>query len=351
MSVGENQPPNPEPMPSPPDPQAAPPAPSPEPPQPAPEPSGGGIRDYLTSKGYDVSDFKDDNDILEVLVERSAAADQLAELAQYGQRYQQHADEFERWRQENAEPEKPAEPNQVAWSPPEFDASWLQHLDFNPATNRYSPRSIEHASLAEKANRYREFRERTNDRFVRDPLGTLEEAGLGKRFQDLEQSIDQRVEERLKAVMAQQEQQRYFQEKQKELFVTDEGGNVRYDPRTGQPALTPKGQAFSRYSQEAQSMGLTDPGTVRRYAERMVEADEHRGAFGAPADPATPPNEPPPSGSEPPRDDKGRFLRRVADSGERPPEAPANPPQGSRRQSLSNIVNEEMKARGLNPEP
>lgn len=228
-----------------------------------------GVRDVLRTMGYDLSgQFQDDHSALAYLAQQARVAQQSAQLAQYGQQYLQHADQFQAFlRQQQAEQQRLAAQQQGWFKAPEFDPSWTQKIYRDQAGNLQVVPGAD-PMLVSKYVAWTEHQRGWLDKISQDPIGAMRPG--------LEQLIDQRaqqlIEQRLGGFQEQNAARQFVQQNSSWLHARDQQGQVVIDPRTQMPALSPAGQRFAAYVQEAEQLGLNTQGQTR-YALGMVERD------------------------------------------------------------------------------
>jgi hypothetical protein len=336
-------------------------------------PSQASLLDRLTSRGYDVTNFKTDDAAFDALVAAAEAYEQAQPFVRYGQEYASHATEFQKWQQEqaakaqqeqatqaNPEPEKPS----FEWNTPEFDPAWKTRCRWDAEAGRWVPATqYDSPAIADKLNAYTEWHQSAGQRIVSE-FPQLVQQAIADRLTELEKSFDQRVTQSLQGAFAEYEQaqanRQYLEAQKAEFYQLDPKGQPLVNPQTGEYVLKPKGEAFRNYLVEARDQfGITDPGRMRAYAERMVAADLATGKLGqSPAKQETPAgaSAPAPTPEQVAQQKKGEFLSRVV-KGQRapnrggstpPPTAPADAMQNPDA-TLDQLFQEEMERAGLKP--
>ena len=312
MAFGSPSPPEP----SLPVPVELPPQPDPVPPVPVPPvPSATPVLDSLRQRGYDTARFASDSDAVSALVATAQEYHNAQPMIQTGQRLAPYADRIDGWlRQESqsaAPPVTPApQPVGLAWDFPEYNPEWERNLRLDPETGRFAaPGTMpELAPYAQKVNEYHDAVRQKGQRIVNEFPGLVQEVvrsslpdirkelGLGD---SLEEAVATHVARELSRNRAEQEAQQWRTQRREVFFELDPVGNHRLD-QTGQPMLTPRGQAMlAHLTQAEQQFGWDhrDPigaQRIRQYADAMLAADEATGKFGppspaSPSDPASPP--------------------------------------------------------------
>lgn len=344
----------------------------------APTISGDTPRALLAEMGIATDSFSDDRAAMRFLVQQAQAYQQAMPLIQHGQRYIQ-----ERLAPQPAQPQYQPQPAQApekpkAWEAPEFDPQWMQLVRPDETTGRYIPANAYISpEIAEKVNRYNDWRRNAVNEFIQSPMQVLEKAGLKEQLTQLRQEIRQEIFQELES--RQQEQtvtgtvQQWVQQNRSLLFQCDPSGQplVGFD---GAPVRTPVGEAFVEYARRGREMGVPDHKSMD-YCKDMFALDALRGKFGpqyqqevsqfyaqqgvtgtpqqavqqvTQAAPVTP-AEPPVVGK------KRKFVARATRNGRQTnrggtipsalaPTATQNPDAG-----IEELMDEEMKQRGLLP--
>jgi hypothetical protein len=309
------------------------------------EPTLGPVLSYLAEKGYDSSQFDNDDAALEALLGTVEQHHQSRQYIEAGQRYAPHAEEFDTWLAEKqkqqpaattAEPPEDDKPPAFEWTPPEYDPTWESKGLVTTADGRWLPPEgrPDLAGVAQKLNAYYDWHTTKGQEIVRNFPQMVEQAVSG-RLQSQEETFQARVNEAVQQGIAayeqQQQSQRYVTEREAEFFQQDAQGRNVLDPENGAPVLTEKGQAFIDYATEAQGYGIQDPAAVQQYVDGQLSRDEAAGRFGA----ATPASDPQQATTTPvaadgngngqtpastpaiARNKKGQFIRRVVEGQQR----------------------------------
>lgn len=244
------------------------------------------IRDYLSSRGFDVGDV-DDDDLLDQMSEiyaRQQNAPSPDDIREYQQAiprlndYAKNAAEFEAWRKQQAsdEPAPKAQPDtKSGWSRLEEDPHWDSVTEWDDEASRYVPRGkYGSQTAAEERNRYhREMTERAK-RLTNDPFTIVREAGLDDYVQGLREEIKKEVMDLWEQQQSQKQQKASVQgqlaQYQDKFFQFDKAGNPLRDAQ-GQPVMTELGSRFREAAQVAyQEFGITDEARIHAFAMREV---------------------------------------------------------------------------------
>ena len=329
--------------------------------QPATPPS---LRERLSSRGYDTSSFENEDAAFDALLTTVEQYHQAQPYIQGGQRYAAYQQDFERWMAERDQA-KPPEPKQVApkpetaaefdWKPPEFNPDYLRFVEQDPRTGRYKPIEPALQRYADAANQYADWERDTGRKILTDFPKLVEQAVAGRlaaQEKALTEAFERKMEERFGAWESGRATQEFVSQREKEFFVFNETGQKLLDPRTNQPKLTPKGEAFRDYCLEAREFGLEDPNKIRQYAERHLTRDEQLGRFGQSA-PAKP-NGNGQSAAEIGEGKRKQFMSRVLRSQRSVARTGSVPAPGSAEQqnadaTIDEIFDEVAEAAGVKP--
>jgi len=353
-------------------------------PSPAPAAGGSSIREFLSSRNYDVSRFESDQDAMEAMLATAEALHEARPMIEAGRRYAPHAADLDRFLAEQlqSQPGAPAPessraavppavppatpagtsstaPESLEWKPPEFDPTWASRTRWDAEAGRYVPATqYDSPAVADKMNGFREWQDSASrDILLRFP--ELVQQAVAPQLHETQQTIEQRVQELVGQAMArytaEQETAQYFQQREADLFELDEQGRQKLDPQTGEPALSPKGQVFREYAEQGRSFGIADPSQLRAYVDSQLARDEQAGRFGQPA--AADGNGAPPAPATPAQvgaQKKGQFLERVVRGqqlAQRGGTIPASTvPAGTQQspdETIDDIFSDEMRKQGL----
>jgi hypothetical protein len=184
----------------------------------------------------------------------------LVPYAEYGQRYSQNAEAFERWQREQAQAAQvqaqPKQPEQAKWwNPPQIDETLKAYI----VRDQNGREIIDPNAPVEAQQKLRAFQDYTAQfarKFVTNPEETL------KPF----------VENEAKRI-AQEIVQEQFKQRQTQEFVQgleSQHADWMYDA-PGVPSR--EGQAIQAYIAEGQQYGITDPQKLWQYASGQLRAD------------------------------------------------------------------------------
>ncbi len=308
------------------------------------------VRDALKGYGLDLGgSFQDDHQVLAHMAQMYRLAQQNHQMAQYGQQYVQHADKFQAYlkSQQDAAQAQQAAQQKSWWNPPEFDQSWTQKIVRDPQTGELRTIPGADPSLVQKYMGWVEHQRNFLDKLSQDPIAAIKPG--------LEQMIDQRaqqlMDQRFGNFQEQNQAKQFVQQNSQWLHQRDQqSGQVVIDPRTQMPALSPAGQRFLGYVQQAEQMGLNTQaqqqyamGFLQRdvlYAQQQAYAQQQSAQQPAQLDPA--------------QAAKNAFLQNAAQGGAVRPASPGNvngasPPIGGGSRGLQDLLMADMLAAGFQP--
>lgn len=247
-------------------------APAPQAPQAAPAATQQqGVRDLLRNFGVDFSAAPDDNTALQHLANVYRESQNLRQLAGYGQQYVQHADQFQAYlkqQQEVRQREEQAK-QQSWWKAPEYDPSWSTKLVRDPNTGAIGVVPGADPSLAGKYMAWVDHQRGFLDKFSADPVGAIR-PGIEQVARQVAQEL---IGQQLGGLREQTAAQQFVQQNSDWLHARNQDGSVAVNPQTGMPALSPMGQRFAGYVQEAESLGLREVAAQQKYALANVQRD------------------------------------------------------------------------------
>lgn len=228
-------------------------------------------RQVAQSMGYDPSAYTSDTEMLRDLVNRAQQANQLQQMAQYGQQYVQHASEFNSWmrqRQEEAAAKEAQAAKETWWKAPEFDPEWRSKIVRDSNGNLTVMPGASPDIISKYANAV-EHRDKFLEKFAFDPIGAIQ-PGIEEIAGKL---IQQAIEQRFSVVEDQNFAKDYISKNSSWLHKRDASGNTIMDRNTGKPALSPYGRAFVHYVSQAANYGITNENQRASYATSMVQRD------------------------------------------------------------------------------
>ena len=241
-------------------------------PQESPQPPAGDqethneILNRLAQKGYDVSSFRDDEDLLAETEARFATANQTMENIQAQKQSQQR-----QFQEEMSKRPESLSPEQIESSKPEFDENWTSLVEPDES-GRYVVRdeyvgSVD-PSIAEKVNEYVEWRQERSNKLIDDPVTAVMEDGLSDQ---IDARIRNAISSELNRNQMQSQAQDFIQQNAEILYVKDpRTGNVQTD-QAGQPVLSPVGRTLNEAHVALRQQGMHDPAARHQIAMQMVQ--------------------------------------------------------------------------------
>ena len=228
------------------------------------------VRDALRARGYDYDDSLDDEAVVNELHEAAALArdhHQHRDLIEQGKRYQQHAAQFEQYlaqqfsgqpapaAQPAAQLQTAADPNDPfgAWSnAPEFNPEWLRLVEKNEHGDLVIAKrfvGVVDPTIPQKIMRAVEWEQERSRMLARD-YPKLTEQLVDRKVESMREVWRKEAREVQLEIENEREIDNFVAQHREHLFVTDEQGRTRIDPRTGQPLRQPFGELVNRHSRQ-----------------------------------------------------------------------------------------------------
>lgn len=236
--------------------------------------------------------FNDDKTFAAQLVPILQHAPVWRKKAEYGDRYMQHAAEFEKWfaeQQQKKQAEAVSKP-QKWWTAPEFDPSWEQAVVADPQTGELVAKPGYDPTIPSKIARYRDFQRQKLNEFFQDPMKTIQPG--------IEQVVQAVVEKALQQHTGEFEQKQFadsfLQQNSDWLFQSDPVSKQLIRDVSGKLQLSPAGHRFRQHVSDLEKAGVTNLAAQQSLAQRLTEGDLLRMAYtqqqnpAAPAQPAAP---------------------------------------------------------------
>lgn len=243
----------------------------------SPTPVSAGLRESLATHFPEFANLQSDDEVVSQLnylrQSQQQFQQQLPQIRQAMAVYQQaapHWDKFQEYLKSQQAPPAAAEPPKPKYQPPEFNPKWLQMVE--EQNGRLVPLPGADPNLGQKIAEYQDFVREQSQKFWRSPVEFLNEVGYGE---SLQQQIEQRVQEALEQRLSSFEKKQQIAQlinQNMGMFVQMQDNQPVYDA-LGQPQFTPEGQAFYRYVEEADSLGISDPEKRWQYAMKQLRAD------------------------------------------------------------------------------
>lgn len=188
---------------------------------------------------------------------------------QAGQRYQQHATEFEKWHQQQEQARQAEAAKQKQWwTAPEYDPNWLNQVYQDPNTGQLVSKPGAPLDLPQRIAAWRNFQAEKSNEFFRDPMKTIQ-PGIEQTVMPM---IQQAIERRINDMEAARFAQGYVQQNLGWIAQKDAQGNPVPDGRGGW-VMTAAGQRMAEYVDILHKSGVTNPQVQQQLAEKMVLGD------------------------------------------------------------------------------
>jgi hypothetical protein len=223
---------------------------------------------------------------------------QAQQYAPIAQQWAQHQGEFQQWLQARQEQERQAQAQQQGWwRAPEFDPRWRSQIYRDPQTGRLMTVEGADPSILPRYNAAMTHAQDFLDKFSFDPIGTIRPG--------IEEVVRQIAAEMFQGQMGNYQNQTYargwVQQNSDWLHQRDPQGRL-IPNGPGTYVLSPAGQRFKYYVDQAEASGIQNPQTVQEFALGMLQRDLMLAQLqgqqpaapvtpGAPAAPALPPGE------------------------------------------------------------
>lgn len=270
---------------------------TPEPVVQTPEPvavSDFSLRNIATERGYDPAGFSDDKALAAALFDAAEQYNQMQPLAQIGRQFAPYVDRMGDFQEylaaKDAEAKAAAEeaakaalPPAMEWRKAEYDPQWERFCEQDQRTGTWQPigGAPQFQTYANKLNEATEARRFNSQQVVSDLPGLLDKY-YAPRETSLKQSIIEEARKEMQQEFARRQQeaeaQAYIQQHAKDFYQCDATGYPLIGS-DGQPRLSLKGEAMAQHATALRDSGITDPYTIRNYAEMAVAADEAAGRF------------------------------------------------------------------------
>jgi len=234
------------------------------------QPQSNTVLDSLAEKGYDVSNFSSDEELINETEARYAASSQAQENIQRHNEYV----EYQR-SQQQAAPSQEMPTRQTApesgSGKPEFDERWANLVETDES-GRYVVREeyvgTVDPSIADKINDYVSWRQQRSNSLIDDPVNTIMQDGLGNQ---IDARIRNAVSQELGKNRVESEAQEFIQQNADALYVKNgETGEFQRD-QGGRPILSAAGQALNSAHVTLREQGMYDPVARHQVAMQMVQ--------------------------------------------------------------------------------
>lgn len=231
------------------------------------------VLDTMRARGYDVSTYRSDDEFIGETEARYAATVQAEQNLQSHQAHEQEMQRRVQAMHQDSKNEGSRENEGAAKDEkgqPEFDQSWADLVEQDEG-GRFVVRpeyigSVD-PGLADKVNKYVNWRQERSNKLIDDPVNTIMEAGLSDQ-------INQAVSQAVQGTMSQQQVRSgaadFIRENAQTLYVSDDQGNFARG-NDGQPILSPVGEALNAAHVQLRQAGITNPNQRHQVAMQMVQ--------------------------------------------------------------------------------
>lgn len=224
-------------------------------------PSSPSWLDGLRKAGWSGTET-DEQKIIQQLVQADRDAAQLRPIAPYATQYMQHAEAFQRWRQEQQRQQTPPQQDwtaQLGWNPPPWDPNWRHQVTQDAQGNLVAVPGAS-PDVVPKYRAYQEFRTQQIDKFLENPHKYIAPTVQMIATQIAQQYSQQNVGQYRETVGAQQ----FVAQNSPWLYEQDGQGGIKQtqviNPQTGRyeftKVLSPHGMMFRDKVMEYAQMGL-----------------------------------------------------------------------------------------------
>jgi hypothetical protein len=241
-----------------------------------PAPAGGSetfvsVRDALRQFGFPGAEsFQDDHSALTQLVMRARQAEQLQQLAQYGNVYLQNQQVFQEALRARQEADQRQQAQAQQWfKAPEWDPSWRSQIVKDPVTGELKPAQGAPPDIVQKYLTGLQHQQGFLEKFAFNPIDAIK-PGIEQIVRDMAQQI---AGQQLGQYQEKSYAQGFVSQHKDWLFQTDGQGQPVRDPFSGQTQLSPWGQRFREYMGQAMQLGIQGEQQRSSYALQLVKGD------------------------------------------------------------------------------
>ena len=228
------------------------------------------IRDIARQRGqFDPATWSDDEAAANEIVDGYR---RYREIEPDFELYRRMQPQFQAWlagQQSPNQPPAPAPQEAPKWYvPPEFNQAWLNDLELDDNGNIRAKKGTQVSpDRINKVANYIQWTKEAQRRFFENPQAAISEI--------VESQIEERssriASEQVAELRAHHEAQSFVNQHANWLFRTNEKGQRVKDPISGRDVLTPEGQLFGQYFEQAERRGLKSMADMTDYALAMLE--------------------------------------------------------------------------------
>ena len=223
------------------------------------------LRAYAKSQGLSLDHYQDDGAALDHLLQTFRTYQQVAPQLQY---YQSLLPQFQQWQQQQAQAQQPKPAEKKPWfEAPQYDPSWKALVQRDPTTGEFKAAPGAPPDIVQKYLSAQQHAAGFLEKFAFDPTGTIK-PGIEELVKPL---VESAIKEQLGSYREQQQAAQIVGQNAKWIYQCDQAGNPVTDPFTGQKMLSPWGQKFAQYSNEAMQHGMQSVSAMNEYALMKVQ--------------------------------------------------------------------------------
>ncbi len=225
-----------------------------------------GVIEAMKSRGYDVGGYEDDEALIKETEARYAAAVQAErEMAQRAQSESVSTGDL------FGSPDDIPSYQYSGNGQPEYDESWAELVEQDPS-GRFVIRNDYvgqvDPSVADKVNKYVEWRQSRSNELIDDPVNAVMAAGLEGEIQS---RIDTAIKNAFSKNKTKSNAESFIKQNEKILYVQDPQTGTTQVDSAGKPVLSPVGRALNDAHVMLRQNGMTDPQTRHKVATQMVQ--------------------------------------------------------------------------------
>jgi hypothetical protein len=233
---------------------------------------------HFKNQNLDVSNFKDDQSAVDHLLQLARNAQQVQHLAQHGQRYQQHATQFESWLAQQQKAQQTQAPTESWWKAPEWNDAWLSQVDVD-ANGNYVPKPGAPPDVGQKIAAFRNHQREFLNKFASDPMGAVG-PGIKEMVQKEAMAL---IQQHLGAYQEDTVAHQIIQQNRSWMVQQDAQGRALLDPISQQPAWTPEALMYRQYVEQLSQAGVRDSRAQDHMARQLVAGQVAMRGFGSQA--------------------------------------------------------------------
>lgn len=225
------------------------------------------LRSRLSSSiGVDLTRYQDDDQALNALGGLMRQAVQWRQAAEQYQQIVPYWSQFQQYLQQQSQPKQPDQQQQKWWTTPEYDPSWQQAIEVDPATGQPRVKPGYSPDILNKITTYQNWQRDTLSKLLTDPISTLKQ-GIVELVQPM---IKEAVSGNLGQYQQQVQASQIVNQNLGWIYQTDATGQAIRNPVTGAPEFSPAGKLYAQYVAMLDQQGIKDPQTQHQMAKSMT---------------------------------------------------------------------------------